>query len=75
MLQVLTLRMALSFSFINLINVSLMLAWLGTPDVITVLFFSVSWQTIYYENANAISSLSAMKLLQLLLLVVTTTIA
>jgi len=31
--------------------------------LITVLFFSVSWQTIYYENANAISSLSPINLL------------
>jgi len=52
--------------FINL-NVSLMLACLGTPDLITVLFFSVSWQTTYYENANAISSLSPINLLLLLL--------
>jgi len=51
--------------FINL-NVSLMLAYLGTPDLITVLFFSVSWQTIHYENA--ISSLSLINLLLLLLL-------
>jgi len=28
-----------------------MLACLGTPDLITVLFFSVYWQTVYYENA------------------------
>jgi len=35
--------------------------------LITVLFFSVSWQTIYYENANAISSLSPINLLLLLL--------
>ena len=45
-------------------NVSLMLACLGTPDLITVLFFSVSWQTIYYENENAISSLSPINLLR-----------
>jgi len=51
--------------FINL-NVSLMLACLGTPDLITVLFFSVSWQTIYCENANAIFSLSPINLLLLL---------
>jgi len=43
-----------------------MLAYLGTPDLITVLFFSVSWQTIHYENA--ISSLSLISLLLLLLL-------
>ena len=48
--------------FINL-NVSLMLACLGTPDLITVLFFSVSWQTICYENENAIFSLSPINLL------------
>jgi len=32
--------------FINL-NVSLMLACLGTPDLIIVLAFSVTWQTSY----------------------------
>jgi len=42
---------------------SLMLACLGTPDLIIVLAFSVTWQTIYYENANAISSLSSINLL------------
>jgi len=39
-------------------NLCLMLAFLGTPDMITVLLFSVSWQTVYYENVNAILSLS-----------------
>jgi len=43
-----------------------MLVCLGTPDLITVLFFSVSWQTVYYENANAIPSLSPINLLLLL---------
>ena len=50
--------------FINF-DVSLMLVCLGTPDLITVLFFSVSWQTIYYENANAISFVSPINLLLL----------
>jgi len=45
-----------------------MLACLGTLDLITVLFFSVSWQTVYYENENAIPSLSPINLLLLLLL-------
>jgi len=35
-----------------------MLTFLGTPDMITVLFFSVSWQTVYYETVNALSFLS-----------------
>jgi len=48
--------------FINL-NVSLMLACLGTLVLITVVFSSVSWQTIYSENENAISSLSPINLL------------
>jgi len=42
-----------------------MLACLGTPDLMNVLFFWASWQTIYYENA--ISSLSPINLLLLLL--------
>jgi len=46
------------------LTVSLMLACLGTPDLITVLVFSVSWQTICYENA--LSSLSPINLLLLL---------
>jgi len=45
-----------------------MLARLGTADLITVLAFSVSWQTIYYENANAIPSLSPINLPRLLML-------
>jgi len=57
--------------FINL-NVSLILACFGAPDLITVLFFSVSSQTIYYENANAISSLSPINLLLLLLMMKST---
>jgi len=46
-------------------NVSLMLACLGAPDLITVLFFSMSWHTVYYENANAMPSLSPINLLLL----------
>jgi len=38
-------------------------SFLGTPDMITVLFFSVSWQTAYYENVNAIPSLSPINIL------------
>jgi len=38
-----------------------MLACLGTPDLITVLVLSVSWRTVYYENA--IPSLSPINLL------------
>jgi len=36
-------------------------------DLITVLLFSVYWQTVYCENANAIPSLSPINLLLLLL--------
>jgi len=43
---------------------SLMLACLGTHDLITV-FFSVSWQTVYRENANAVPFLSPHLLLLL----------
>ena len=46
-------------------NVSFMLACLGTPDLITVLVLSVSWRTVYYENA--IPSLSPINLLTYLL--------
>jgi len=57
-LQLLVIFFAWPFNW----NVSLMLACLGTPDLITVLFFSASWQTVYYENANAIPSLSPINL-------------
>jgi len=30
-----------------------MLAFLGKPDMIMELFFSVSWQAVYFENINA----------------------
>jgi len=40
-----------------------MLACLGTPDLLTVLILSVSWQTVYYEDANAIPSLSPINFL------------
>jgi len=36
--------------------------------MITVLCFSVTRQTVYYENVNAISSLSPINLLLLLLI-------
>jgi len=42
-----------------------MLACLGTINLITVLFFSVPWQTVYNENANAIPSLLPINLLLL----------
>jgi len=38
-----------------------MLACLGTPDLINRSVISVPWQTVYYENENAIPSLSPMK--------------
>jgi len=42
-----------------------MLAFLGTPDMITVLFFLVSYQTVFYENVNAVPSLLLVNLLLL----------
>jgi len=36
----------------------LLLAFMRTPDMITVLFFSLSWQTVYFGNVNILSPLS-----------------
>jgi len=38
---------------------------LGAPDMITVVFFSVSWQSVYFGNVHILFPLIANKLLLL----------
>ena len=51
-----------------------MLASLGTPDMITVLVFTLSWQTVYFGNVTASSRLSLINLLALLYFIVADTV-